>query len=321
MQKIKRIEIAALALILCLMTGCASRQATVTEETNESTALNVYATFYPLYAIADMILQDTDVQLNCLVQPQDGCFRSYSLSDWDLALLTGAADVVIAGGSGLESFESLLYALGDDGPVVVSVLYDMDLKEQKAVNSSEDTDSHWLDENPHIYMSIDGAMEIAERIAESFSLLMPENAELYSANLDSAKNSLSTLQNTLLEEIKGVKKKRVIVMNEALVYAAEEYGLKVELYYERESGEAIEGYDWQSCLDILENSDSRIVLLEKQAPDSLVSSLRNSGFVVVLMDTMSTKRAEVGAEGYFAAHQENVQALIAAFTEASASLE
>ena len=35
--------------------------------------LNVYATFYPLYAIAEMILEDVpDARLNCLVQPQDG---------------------------------------------------------------------------------------------------------------------------------------------------------------------------------------------------------------------------------------------------------
>lgn len=239
------------------------------------------------------------------------------MSDWDLALLTSSADLVIAGGCGLESFETLLYALGDEGPAVSAVLYDMELRKEKAINSSQDRDSHWLDENPHIYLSIDGAIEIAERIAAALTVLDAENQQVYSENLANAQNKLHDLQDELHKSLSTAKKRRVIVMNEALVYAAEEYGLKVDLYYERESGEAIEGSDWENCLDALNESDARIVLLEKQAPASLMDSLQDAGFIVAALDTMSTRSATEGSEGYFAAHQENVRTLLEAFKEAS----
>lgn len=316
MQKFKKSGILCLVLALLFATSC-TQTAEIIPKAEETAVLNVYATFYPLYAITSMLIEDTDVQLNCLVQPQDGCLRDYSLSDWDLALLTGSADIVIAGGCGLESFENILYALGDDGPAVSAILYDMELTEQHATNTLDDTESHWLDANPHIYMSIDGAIEIAERIAASLSLLDNKNETVYAQNLESARTRLESLQESLHEAMDGARKRRVIVMNEALVYAAKEYGLKVDLYYERESGEDVQGYDWENCLEVLNDSDSRIVLLEKQAPQNLVASLQDAGFIVVKMDTTSTRRADEGADGYFEAHRENVQALLSAFEEAS----
>lgn len=318
MQRMKKIGMIGLALILLLTAGCAGQKtAEEAPQQTEDMPLNVYTTFYPLYAIADMLAEGGNIQLHCLVQPQDGCLRAYALSDWDLALLSGSADAVIAGGCGLESFETILYALGEDGPIVSAVFYDMELTEQKAVNTSEDTDSHWNDANPHIYMSIDGAKEIASRIAATFVLLDNENEAVYNENLESAQQKLQALQDELQAMLKDARKRRVIVMNEALVYAAEEYGLKVDLYYERESGADIEDYDLDACLNTLEASDARIVLLEKQAPSSLMEHLEEAGFIVVPMDTMSTRRADEGAEGYFEAQRANVRALCNAFAEAA----
>lgn len=317
MQGIKRIAVFALILALLFTMGCARKA----EPAPEADApVNLYVSFYPLYAITDMLIEDTDVRLNCLAQPQDGCLRAYTLSDWDLALLTSSADAVIIGGRGLESFEGVLYTLGEDGPAVAAIFYDMELSEQKAVNTSEGVDSHWSGANPHIYMSIDGAMEIAQRIAATLVILDAEHEAIYKKNLENAQNRLKSLQEMIEKTLSGSRKRRVIMMNEALAYAAGEYGLKVELYYERESGEDIKGYDLESCLEALNASDSRIVLIEKQAPQSLVNALREAGFIVALMDTMSTRRAAEGADGYFEAHLENAQALAEAF-EAAAGVQ
>ena len=80
----------------------------------------VCATFPPFYALTALLTDGIDgLQLSCLVQPQDGCLRDYALSDWDLYTLA-SADIIIAGGRGLESFESTLQSLGAAGPVAVS---------------------------------------------------------------------------------------------------------------------------------------------------------------------------------------------------------
>ena len=173
-----KLLIKSIALILgaCLLAAALSGCGLHAEEEvpQEPEALNVYATFYPIYALTALVADGVpDLQVNCLTQPMDGCLRSYSLSDWDMALLMQSADVVIAGGRGLEAFESTLYALGENGPAVTSVLYNLELATVKPANETGE-ESHWTDENPHIYMTIDGAITIAERIAANLAVLDPK---------------------------------------------------------------------------------------------------------------------------------------------------
>lgn len=307
-----------LLLFVLILSGC-SRNTEKQPDASETT-LNVYATFHPLYAIADMITANVDsINLHCLVQPQDGCLRDYRLSDWDLALLAGA-DAVIAGGCGLESFENTLYALGENGPMVISSLYGMDLVESNAVNTSADSDSHWSGLNPHIYMHIDGAIEIAQRICAAMIMVDSEHESLYTANLETTVDKLNKLESTIQQTMQNLHKQRVIIMNEALVYAAKAYDLKVELCYARESGENLEENDLQQCLETLKASDSKVILIEKQAPHTLVKALRDAGFAVIPMNTMSTFQTGGGAAAYFNAHTENLHALTEIFSAKSNEL-
>ena len=307
----------ALLLGMCLLAGALSGCGLHAEEEvpQEPEALSVYATFYPIYALTSLVADGVpDLQVNCLTQPMDGCLRSYSLSDWDLALLMQSADAAIAGGRGLEAFESMLYALGENGPAVTSVLYNLELATVKPANETGE-ESHWTDENPHIYMTIDGAIAIAERIAANLSVLDPEYSDLYSSNLEKTKNRLESLCTEMHEAAGGLQGQKVIVLNEALVYAAQEYGLDVELYYARESGEGIYDRDLEACIELLSTCDARVILLEKQAPEALRRALEEAGFRVAALDVLSTRRASEGAEGYFEAQLANARALAAAFSE------
>lgn len=314
----KRFYAMMLALSFLLMTaaalvGCAPKQNN-NETNDESNVFCVYTSFYPIYALADMVIGDAEnVQLNCLVQPQDGCLRSYQLSDWDLALLMRAADAVLIGGSGLESFESLLYTLGKDGPIVSAILYNMELYEKKAFNTQEDQDSHWNSSNPHIYMKIDGAIEITNRIAANLQLLDPENGEIYAKNAQQAQNRLKSLKEELKTSVGSLNDVKVAIFNEALVYTADEYGLSPAFLYDRESGESVEGADLENCLSALKNSGAELILIEKQAPQRFCEALEASGYRVVRLDTLSTRYAAEGWEGYFDALRENAATLKDAF--------
>ena len=307
----------ALLLGMCLLAGALSGCGLHAEEEvpQEPEALSVYATFYPIYALTSLVADGVpDLLVNCLTQPMDGCLRSYSLSDWDLALLERSADAVIAGGRELEAFESTLYVLGENGPAVTSVLYNLELATVKPANETGE-DSHWTDENPHIYMTIDGAIAIAERIAANLAVLDPKYGDLYDQNLQEAKNRLESLRTEMHEVAGGLQGQKVIVMNEALVYAAHEYGLDVELCYARESGEGIYDRDLEACIELLSTCDARVILLEKQAPEALRRALEKAGFRVAALDVLSTRRASEGAEGYFEAQLANARALAAAFSK------
>lgn len=299
-----------LVLLLSMLTGC--EKAAPEPEQEEKTDLNVYATFYPIYAIASMITQDVpELKLNCLVQPQDGCLRDYSLSDWDLALLLGSADAVLAGGRGLESFESLLYALGEDGPAVSGVLYNMELSSVELQTQRED--SHWEGENPHIFLKTDGAMEIAVRIAAILEELDPRYADIYAKNLETTKNRLKSLQQEIRAEGEALAGQSVILMNEALLYCAEEFDMEIALCIERESGEALYDQSLENCLTQLEDCGAQVIFVEKQAPQRFCEALEAVGYRLVRLDTLSTRRADEGSEGYFEAIRANAAAIQAAF--------
>ena len=56
-----------------------------------------------------------------------------------------------------------------------------------------------------------------------------------------------------------------------------------------------------------------MALVEKQAPSSLTETLEKAGYIIARLDVLSTCRADMGAEGYFAAQEENARAVAEAF--------
>lgn len=316
MNRLHRIAALALCIAALGLGGC-DRSG---QDARQEEPLRVYASFYPLYALTEMLAQDVPgIELHCLVQPQDGCLRAYSLSDWDFALLSDSADAVIAGGRGLESFSALLHALGEGGPAVSEVLYNMELAEQSAQSLAEETPEHWQGPNPHVYMSLDGAMQLLERIAGNLCVMDPEYEARYMENLSGAQAELRALQAGLKDELSAFAGAPVAVLNEALVYAARDYELEIACAYARESGEALDESALEDCLAAVKASGAQAVLIEKQAPQSLLRALEAAGYAVARMDVLSTRRADEGAQGYLDAQRANAAALKGALERGGAA--
>ncbi len=299
--------LAALLIVALLLSGCRPLVADAPKQ------LTVYATFYPIYALADAVAQGVpDLQLHCLVQPQDGCLRSYALSDWDLYMLT-SADAVIAGGRGLEAFESGLFSMGDKGPAVSAVLYSLELVNARRSHGDAEAESHLDGPNPHLYLSVDGAKQIVESIAATLQTLDPGYEQRYIDNAAQAVERLDALQSQAGEIAGDLSGKRVILMNEALVYVARDYGLEVAGQFDRESGAVLYDSDLASCLETLKGYDADVVLIEKQAPAALVRALAAAGFRVARIDILSAHREDEGFEGYIQAQLNNARAIRRAF--------
>lgn len=296
--------VAVLLLVVLLLTGCSR----IVEE-DSAEAITLYATFYPIYALTQMIVDEVpDLTLNCLVQPQDGCLRSYSLSDWDIYLLAYSADGVIMGGNGLEAFEDTLTSMGESGPAVVEVLYDLDWIEETEAPSDEEA-SHWSGENPHAYLSTEAAKSILSNIAASMSVLDTRYADVYEANLETAHAKMNALQaelGVLTAECSGIP---TALLSEATAYVAKDYGLNVVAQFQRESGTALYGSELEMCMDQIKESGAQLALVEQQAPKTLTDALIRSGICVAKIDILSTHCAEEGYEGYFDAMRSNAQAL------------
>lgn len=309
-RKWKR-SVATLFFVLAVaLTGC---QRLVEPEKQ---SISVYVTFWPVYALTDAVMAEVpDATLRLLVQPQDGCLRNYQLSDWDTALLSRSADAVILGGRGLESFESTMFGWGDSGPAVTAVLYNLELYNQED-HADGETESHLRGANPHLYLSLDGAQHMIESIAASMQSLDPKYAEKYVENTQKA---VERLDAQLSESRKLLAKwagQSVILMNEALIYPALDYGLNVAEWIDRESGDNLVDSELTACLERLKAADARVILIEKQAPRRLVEALEGAGYAVARLDVLSDHGESADFNDYLSIQSANARAIARAFGEA-----
>ena len=301
MQAHRRRLLSLAVVLIFILSGCSP----VVESSKQT--LSVYATFYPIYALASLITQEVpDLELHCLVQPQDGCLRNYQLSDWDLYLLNYSADAVLAGGRGLESFEETLEALSEERLSLSQVLYGLELYQANSVDHEEAT--HFDGSNPHLYMSVDGAMQIMESLVATMSILDPRYAETYESNLQLALEKLSNLKTEIQEKVNNCSGQPVAILNEALFYVAQDYHMDIVATVVRESGTNLYDDALESCLNTLQESGAKIVLIERQAPKPLLDALEDAGYVVAQMDVLSTWGETDGFEGYFTAQRANAEA-------------
>lgn len=289
-----RLACLCLCLALCLC-ACARQPASEEETGGDEERKSVLTTFYPLYALAVNLVKDVpDLSLSCLVQPQDGCLRSYSLSEWD-CLILASQDVVIYGGRGLESFESALTSL-EEGPILISCLQGLTLKN----NGEEQTDegSHLEGENPCAYLSVGGAMSIATSIAYSMMEIDPQYAEVYQRNLEEYLARLDELAGQMADVMAQTPSRRVALLNEGLIYFAEQLALNVVVQIDHEPGVSAEDNDLEEILSQLAEANAEVVLLESQAPMHLVEDLQAAGYRVALLDILSAHAADGDEEAY-----------------------
>lgn len=303
MKKIIRLT-AALLIAALALAGCGPL---VSDDERE---LSVYASFYPIYALTEALTRDVPrMSVHCLVQPQDQCLRAYALSDWDAALLRTSADAVLLGGRGLESFESTLFSWGSDGPAVSAVLYNLELYNRSTSHAQAEGESHLEGQNPHLYMSIDGARDLLVSLSAALETLDPRYAETYAANAAAASEALDALKMQTTELLEGCSGRKVALMNEALIYVARDYGLDVVAWIDRESGVDLYDAEMEECLDVLAASGAEAVLIERQAPIALVDALKAAGFPVARIDILSTHREGEGFDAYVQAQRENAEAI------------
>ena len=305
----KRWAAALLVLMMTLLTACHP----LVEDALE--VKYVSATFYPLYALTINITRDVPaLSVSCLTQPQDGCLRSYQLSDWDYAVAANQ-DVIILGGRGLESFESTLMQLPSQ-PILLSVLEGMQLRRETSGDADDENTAHFTGENPWPFLSVAGAMEISISIAADMAEIDEAFAQLYHKNLEEYLQRLNVLIGEMSDEMASVSYRPVAVLHEGLTYFTEQFGLNAVLIYPREPGSDLADNDLEALLAALAQSGAKVVFIEEQAPAHLVRVLEENGYPTVRIDTLSAHRADGDLQAYERIMLENARRARAALERA-----
>ena len=216
------------------------------------------------------------------------------------------------GGRGLEGFESVLFGWGEDGPMVSAVLYNLPLYNQED-HSNGEQESHLDGENPHLYMSVDGAEQMLRSIEAMLINMDPAYAQRYGDNLASALMRLDGLKREMEEAAALLSGRRVILMNEALIYVARDYGLEVAEWIDRESGVALYDQELGKCIERMKSANADVALIEKQAPQAFVEALEAEGFRVAKIDILSTHSENDGFEVYLNSQKSNKQSILDTF--------
>lgn len=298
-----RLAAAMIALTMLLLTGCHP----LMEGEDALQTKYVTATFYPLYSLAVNIVKDVPaLSLSCLTQPQDGCIRSYELSDWDYSTLL-AQDAVIFGGRGLESFEGTIAQL-TEGPILLSALEGAHLRSEDSGDSDDENTAHFVGENPWTFMSVAGAMEISIAVAGDMAVIDETFAEKYHENLTEYLARLEALIGRMSDLIAKAPYRKVAVLHEGLTYFAEQFSLPIACVYPREPGSDLVDNDLEALLETLAESGAEAVLLEKQAPDALVKALEEAGYPVARLDTLTAHMADGDTGTYERVMLENAEA-------------
>ena len=299
---LKRCVLLAIVFMV-LLSGCSP----IVEPDDIPEQFTIYATFFPVYALSELVLDGVPgIRLKQLIQPQDGCLRSYTLSDWD-AYLMAEADAVIMNGSGLESFSGIYSQFEGEGPAFIDSTSSI-LPIATAGESEES--SHLAGVNPWLFLSVDGAIQMTEAIAANMIMLDPDYEEIYLKNLDSAKKQLQALKDEIEQIMNGADLTvPVALMHEGLIYTAEELGLNVAVRIEHESGAWMDENEMNQALSLIGEANAKVVLIEKQAPDSIIRVLEEAGIQTALLDTLSNGNEALGSEGYFDAMKNNAEAI------------
>lgn len=247
-MRLKKIAIAVCAL--ALLTACGkSQEADVKNNDNQIAAedkvenkredgLNIVTSTYITRDLAQEIAGDSGT-VTCLIPKGQGV-HGFEPSPKDMNMLK-EADLFIYNGAGLESWvDTVKDTMGEDGAAVeasegIELLagghhHHHDGEEAHDHDHDHDAAEHDHEhdhggKDPHVWMSVQNAKQMAQNIADAMIKQDPGNKANYEANLAELNKKLDSLDSSFKETLAKAKTKDIVVSHEAYGYLAKEYGL------------------------------------------------------------------------------------------------
>lgn len=217
MTFLKRL-IACLALII-LLCGCAPAR----------NPAQIAATTAPVYEFTQRLCQGTDITVTRLITENISCLHDYSLSV-SQAKAVEAAELIVLSGAGLEDFMDKL--LLDKHTVDTS----QNIALLGCEHQHEHDGHHHEDADPHIWLSPENAMVMAENIYSSLCAQYPQYQTVFEANLQALLTDLQILQEYGKQQLKDLNTRKLITFHDGFAYFADAFDLTILKAVEEESG-------------------------------------------------------------------------------------
>ncbi|HEX3031983.1 MAG TPA: metal ABC transporter substrate-binding protein [Bacillota bacterium] len=287
------------ALLLFTQAGCADRSEPNSHSipTNRPAGLRVVTSFYPIYIMTLNVTRNIPgVEVTNMTPPQSGCLHDYQLTPDDLTKLA-KAQVLIINGAGMESFVDRIRAQQPQLKIVEAA------KGLTPIKNTSDGEP-----NPHIWVSLTGAIQEVENIGGQLAALDPIHADQYRANTAEYVSKLDQLRQKMHRSLAGVANRNIVTFHEAFPYFAREFNLKVAAVVEREPGSQPSAGELAETIQLVKESRVSALFAEPQyAAKAAETIARETGSSVYQLDPGVSGRPD--ADAYLEIMNHNLRVL------------
>lgn len=293
----KLLAAAGITLALIAATGCADTESKDVKAQGGN--IGIVTSFYPVYIATINITKDIQgVNVSNMTESQTGCLHDYTLSAKDMKKLSGA-DVFVINGAGMESFIDKAIS---------------QFPQLKVINSSEGIallkdEESGLD-NPHIWVSITGAIEQAKNIGKQLADIDTKHAAQYEKNTAVYVEKLEALKAKMHQKLDGLKNKNIVTFHEAFPYFAKEFNLNIKAVIEHEPGTEPSAKELAQTVEIVKASGVKALFAEPQYSQKAAELIaRDTGAKVYILDPVVTGEANGDTDAYIKAMEANLATL------------
>ncbi len=279
------IAVFILAAAVVYLSAIQEKKPVLPDKSPASGPLTIVTSFYPMYIATANIVKDVPgVKVINMTQPATGCLHDYQLRPDDLKILSEARIFVI-NGAGMESFMGKAIEQ-QSGLKVIDASRGISLIKNKKND----------DFNPHVWVSINGAVKQVENISQQLAAIDPAHAAQYAANAKEYAGKLETLGTEMHRTLDGARKRNIITFHEALPYFASEFNLNVVGVVEREPGSEPSAEELAETIEIVKESGTSVLFADPQYPAGAAETIaRETGLRLFFLDPAVSGPMELDA--------------------------
>ncbi len=253
--------------LLFLLCGCAP----------QPEPAQVAATTAPVYEFTQRLCQGTGITVTRLITENVSCLHDYSLSVRQVKAAE-AAELLILSGAGLEDFmEDLL-----SGKATTDSSHGIHLL---GCEHEHDHEHNHEDADPHIWLSPENAMVMAQNIYDSLCAQYPQHKETFEKNLQQLSLDLQALQDYGKAQLANLACRKLVTFHDGFAYFAEAFDLTILKAVEEESGSEASAGELKELCNLVWSHKLPAIFTEASGSTNAAEILsRETGVSVFILD-------------------------------------
>ncbi|HHU90741.1 MAG TPA: zinc ABC transporter substrate-binding protein [Clostridiaceae bacterium] len=286
-------------MLFLVFSACSGPDGNIGFEQDKDTL--IVTSFYPMYIFTSNIADGIEgVRVVNMTEPQTGCLHDYQLVPADMKILE-KADIFIINGAGMESFLEK----------VISQLPELTIIE--AAKGMELLDDENGEKNPHVWVSISGAIQEVRNITDGLIAADPANETFYRKNSENYIKKLEALKQSMHDALKDIETRDIVTFHEAFPYFAHEFDLNIVSVIEREPGSEPSAGELAETIKAINEAQVKVLFTEPQySPKAAESIAAQTGAKIYILDPVVTGPKDAESDSYERIMKENLEVLIEA---------